>query len=347
MELKLKDAASFLGGKLTGNGELIISGLAKIEEAKTGDLTFLYLPAYEKHFPYTKASAIIVKNGFDKSRDDISYIELDEPNKAFFKLIKKFFTPEIKLSGIHQSAYIYPNVETSENLSLGRNVVISEGCKIGKNVKIFHNTVIHNDVVIGDDCLIYSNVTIREGSVIGNRCIIHSGTVIGADGFGFEVQPDKSFVKVPQIGNVVIEDDVEIGSNSTIDRASLGSTVIGKGSKIDNLVQIAHNVELGKNTIISAQAGISGSTKVGDNCYILGQVGITGHVEIADDVILIAQAGVSKSITKAGKYFGSPAKELKNAFQIEAHIRNLPSYSEKLKTLEKELKELKEKLDPK
>lgn len=345
MDLKLKDAAGFLGGTLSGNGELVITGLAKIEEAKPGDLTFLYLPAYEKYFPETKAAAIIVKTGFNKTRDDISYIEVEQPNKAFFKLISKFFTPDIKLSGIDKTAFVFPGVQLGADVAIGRNVVISEGCKIGSNVKIFHNTVIHNDVTIGDDCLIYGNVTIREGCVIGNRCIIHSGTVIGSDGFGFEQQPDKSFIKVPQVGNVIIEDDVEIGSNTSVDRASLGSTVIGKGSKIDNLVQIAHNVVLGKNTIISAQAGISGSTKLGDNCFILGQVGLTGHIEVANDVVLIAQSGVSKSISKPGTYFGTPAKEIKQAFQIEAHIRNLPSYADKIKTLEKELKELKEKLN--
>lgn len=346
MELRLKDAASFIGGKLSGDENLIIKGLAKIDEAKQDDITFLYLPAYEKYFPYTKASAIIVKTDFNQTRQDISYIECDEPNKAFFKLVNKFFTSNIKLSGIDETAFIHPSVEYGEGLSVGKNVVISEGCVLGKNVKIYHNTVVHENVNLGDDCLIYSNVTIREDSKIGNRCIVHSGAVIGSDGFGYEQQPDKRFIKIPQIGNVVIEDDVEIGSNSSIDRASLGSTLIKKGSKIDNLVQVAHNVVLGYNTIISAQAGISGSTKVGNNCFILGQAGLTGHIEIADDVILIAQAGVSKSIKKAGSYFGSPAKEAKTAFQLEAHIRNLPNYSEKIKELEKELKEIKGKLNP-
>lgn len=344
MEIKLKDAASFIGGKLSGDENLVIKGLAKIEEAKEGDITFLYLPAYDKYFPETEASAIIVKNGFNKNRDDISYIETEEPNKAFFKLVNKFFTTQLNLTGIDPTAYIHPSVKYGEGLVIGRNVVISEGCILGKNVKIYHNTVLHANVDLGDDCIIYSNVTLREDSKIGHRCIIHSGTVIGSDGFGYEQQTDKTFLKIPQVGNVVIEDDVEIGSNTTIDRASLGSTLIKKGSKIDNLVQVAHNVVLGNNTIISAQAGISGSTKVGDNCFILGQVGLTGHIEVADDVILIAQAGVSKSIKKAGTYFGTPAKEAKTAFQLEAHIRNLPGYAERIKALEKEIAALKESL---
>ena len=226
-------------------------------------------------------------------------------------------------------------------------MVISRGCRIGKNVKIFHNTVLLEDVEIGDDCLIFQNVSVREKCKIGNRVIIHSGTVIGSDGFGFEPDKEGRFHKIPQIGNVIIEDDVELGSNVSIDRASIGSTVIKRGVKVDNLVQIAHNVYIGEDTIISAQAGISGSTKVGKNCFILGQAGLTGHIEIADNVILIAQSGVSKSITKAGTYFGYPAKELKTAYKLESHIRNLPEYAKKITELEKELKMLKEKLGDK
>jgi len=342
MKVTLKDIAFFIGGRITGNEELNINSLAKIEEAEPGDLTFLYLPQYEKYFPSTRASAIIVKPEFNKSRDDISYVEVADPNKAFFKLIRNFFPPAYPLEGIDKTAFVHPKVLLGENVALGRNIVISEGCKLGDNVKVFHNTVLLQDVEIGDDCLIFQNVSIREKCKIGNRVIIHPGTVIGSDGFGFEPDNDGTFHKIPQIGNVIIEDDVELGSNVSIDRASLGSTIIKKGVKVDNLVQIAHNVVIGENTIISAQAGISGSTKVGKNCFILGQVGLTGHIEIADNVILIAQSGVSKSIKKAGTYFGSPAKEIKTAYKLESHIRNLQEYADRISELEKEVKRLKE-----
>ncbi len=347
MKITLKDIAVYIGGEITGIEELEINSLAKIEEAKPGDLTFLYLSQYEKYFPSTKASAIIVKPGFLKSRDDISYIEVADPNKAFFKLVRKFFPPSYPLDGIDETAFVHPSAKLGSNVSLGKNVVISEGCILGNNVKIFHNTVLLQDVEIGDDCLIFQNVSIREKCRIGNRVIIHPGTVIGSDGFGFEPDDEGKFHKIPQIGNVIIEDDVELGSNVSIDRASIGSTLIKKGAKIDNLVQVAHNVVVGENTIISAQAGISGSTKVGKNCFILGQVGLTGHIEIADNVILIAQAGVSKSITKAGTYFGSPAKEVKTAFKLESHIRNLPEYVKKISELEAEIKNLKALIDKK
>ena len=344
MKVNLQEIADFIGGKITGKSDVEIKSLAKIEEAIPGDLTFLYLAHYEKFFPETKASAILVKPGFEKTRSDISYIEVPDPNKAFFKLVRKFFHPSFPLEGIDETAYVHPSAILGENVAIGRNVIISEGCKIGNNTKIFHNTVLLENVEVGEDSLIFQNVSIRENCKIGSRFIAHSGTVIGSDGFGFEPDEQGMFHKIPQIGNVIIEDDVELGSNVSIDRASIGSTVLKRGVKVDNLVQIAHNVTIGENTVISAQAGISGSTKVGKNCFILGQVGLTGHIEIADNVILIAQSGVSKSITKAGTYFGSPAKEIKTAFKLESHIRNLPDYVKKISNLEKEIKELKEQI---
>jgi UDP-3-O-[3-hydroxymyristoyl] glucosamine N-acyltransferase len=345
MRLLLQEISDFIGGKITGNGNLEIKNLAKIEEAQPGDLTFLYLPAYEKFLSSTMASAVIVKTGFKKKRDDISYIEAEEPNKAFFKLVSRYFAPDFPLKGIDPSAFIDPSAKIGKNFAAGKNVVISAGCSIGDNVKIYHNTVILEDVEIGNDCLVFQNISIREKCKIGDRCIIHANTVIGSDGFGYDQDENGVFQKIPQIGNVVIESDVEIGSNVSIDRASIGSTLIKRGTKIDNLTQIAHNVVIGEDTIISSQVGISGSTKVGNHCFILGQVGLTGHIEIGNKVILIAQSGVSKSILKEGTYFGSPAKEVKTAFQIEAHIRNLPKYSEKITQLEKQIKEIHAKLD--
>jgi len=204
-----------------------------------------------------------------------------------------------------------------------------------------------NNVEIGNNSLIYQNVSIRENSKIGNRVIIHSGTVIGSDGFGFNPDENGVYKKVPQIGNVIIEDDVELGSNVSVDRAAVGSTIIKRGAKVDNLVQIAHNVMVGEDTVIASQTGISGSTKIGNHCILAGQVGIVGHIEINDNVIIMAKTGIPKSIKKPGKYFGYPAKELQTALRLEAHIRNLPNYVDKIKNLESEINLLKERLDKK
>lgn len=340
--LKVKDIAEFIGGNVTGNNETVIDSVAKIQEAKSGDLTLLYLPSFEKFFSSTRADAILVKKGFNKIRNDITYIEVDEPEKAFARIITRFFKPEITISGIDETAFVHNSVTLGKNVSLGKNVVVSAGCKIGDNVKIYHNSVVYENVEIGNDVIIYSNVNIRENCKIGNRVILHCGSVIGADGFGYSTDEKGVYHKIPQIGNVILEDDVEVGANATIDRAAMGSTLVGKGVKIDNLVMIAHNVTIGENTVMSAQVGISGSTNVGKNNILAGQVGVAGHLEIGDGVVLLAQAGVSKSIPKAGYYFGSPAKEVKTAKRIEGHIRNLPEYSERIKLLEEDLKKLKE-----
>lgn len=344
MEISLKDAADFIGGKVYGNELLSIRNLAKIEDALPGDLTFLYLPAYYKHFPSTKASAIIVKPDFERTRDDISYIVVNNPNIGFQKIIMHFFKHEIKHFGIDATAFVHPSVKLGANVSIGKNVVISENCEIGEGTVILHNTTILENVKIGSNTLIYSNVAIREDCFIGNNVVIHSGTVIGADGFGFQPDEKGVFHKIPQIGNVIIEDNVELGSNVSVDRAALGSTIIMQGTKIDNLVQVAHNVVIGRNTVISGQTGISGSAKVGNNCMIGGQVGLAGHLEIGDMVQIGAQSGIHKSISKPGVYMGYPAIELKKFFKLNAHIHNLSEYVDKIKALEKKLQELEEKI---
>ena len=345
MPLKLSDIADLINGKITGNSSLDITGLAKIEEAGPGELTFLYLPAYEKYFSTTRASAIIVKPGFNKTRNDINYIEAGDPNKAFFKVLIHFFSPQFKLSGIDPTASVSPDSKMGKNVALGKNVVISAGCSIGDNTKIYHNTVVLENSKIGSNGLIFQNVSIRENTIIGDNVVIHPGAVLGSDGFGFYTDESGRYHKIPQIGNVVIEDDVEIGANVTIDRASLGSTIVKRGVKLDNMVQVAHNVVVGEDTVISAQTGISGSTRIGKNCMIAGQVGIVGHIEIADKVILIAQSGVSKGISKPGTYFGSPAKEFRHALKLEGHIRNLPEYADKIRHLEQQITELQAKID--
>ena len=347
LNVSLKKISEFVSGKLTGDENFLITSLARIEEARKGELTFLYLPAYEKFLETTSASAIIVKNGFNKTRKDISYIEVDHPEKAFTSLIVNLFSQKTNLDGIDISSFVHQTAKLGTNVSLGKNVVVSANCILGNNVKIFHNSVLLENVEVGNDSIIYQNVSIREDCKVGKRVIIHAGAVIGADGFGYQKNDKGVYNKVPQIGNVVLEDDVEIGANTTIDRAALGSTVIKKGAKIDNLVQIAHNVSVGNNTVMSAQSGVSGSVKIGDNVIIAGQVGIAGHLEITDNVVLMAQSGVPKTISKPGLYFGYPAKEAKKAKILEAHIRNFPEYVERIKKLEEEVKKLKEELSQK
>jgi len=342
VNIKLTDIAKLVDGKMTGDTEVIINSVARIDEAGKGDLTFLYLQNFEKYFATTGASAILVKPEFNKTRDDISYIEVNEPEIAFNKILVHFFTKDLILEGVDETAFVHSSSVLGKNVGLGKNVVIGPNCKIGNNVKIFHNSVLLDDVEVGDNSIIYQNVSIREESKIGRDVIIHAGAVIGSDGFGYRKDDKGVYHKVPQIGNVILEDDVEIGANTTIDRAALGSTIVKKGTKIDNLVQIAHNVSVGSNTVMSAQSGVSGSVKIGDNVIIAGQVGIAGHLEITDNVVLMAQSGVPKSILKPGLYFGYPAKAAKTAKILEAHFRNFPEYVERIKKLEEEIKKLKE-----
>jgi len=344
MMISVKEAATLVGGKIIGDDNSSFNGIAKIEEAQKGEMSFLYRHQYFKFLKTTNASVLLASEDAPKDRNDITYIVVENPNLAFQKIISKYFDKRTKLGGIDSTAFISESAALGENVTLGKNVVISENCKIGSNTTIFHNSVILDDTVIGEDVIIYPNVTVREGTTIGDRVIIHPGVVVGSDGFGFSPNEKGELNKIPQIGNVNIEDDVEIGSNTTIDRAALGTTVIRKGAKIDNLVQIAHNVEIGEWTAISAQTGISGSTKVGAHCIFGGQVGLADHLEVTDNVMIGAQSGVPKSITKPGKYFGFPIKELGAALRTEGHIRNLPNYAKKIKELEKKLKELTEKL---
>ncbi len=344
MKIKVKDVADLIGGIVIGNPDCEILNVSKIQESEEGDLTFLYLPSYSKYLEATKASAVIVASDQEKLRDDITYIETEKPDVALQLVIRTFFKPEINLSGIDESAFVDETVKLGSNVAIGRNVVVAPGCVIGDGTVIYHNTVLMENVEIGSNTLLYPNITVRENCIIGSNSIIHSGTVIGSDGFGYSPRKEGGYDKVPQIGNVIIGDNVELGSNVSIDRAAMGSTIIKNGAKIDNLVQIAHNVEVGEDTAISSQVGIAGSTKTGKNCILAGQVGITGHIEITDGVIIGAQSGISKSILKPGKYFGYPAKEMGQSLRQEGHIRNLPKYAEKIKILEKEIELLKQHL---
>lgn len=344
MKILLKEAADLVGGVVIGNPEITLTGIAKIEEAKEGELTFLYLPSYEKFLATTKASAVLIDPKFAKGRADLSYIEVENPNVALQKIVITYLKPEIGINGIDPSAFVHPTAQVGKNVTLGKNVVVSKGCILGEGTIIHHNSVLLENVKVGNDCLIYPNVSIRENCVLGNNVIIHSNTCVGSDGFGY-IQDEKGFsTKVLQIGNVILEDDVELGSNVSVDRATIGSTILRKGVKVDNLVQIAHNVDIGENSIIISQSGISGSTTLGKNCILAGQVGVVGHIEIADGVTITAQSGVSKSINKPGRYRGSPVAPLTETLRTEAHIKNLPSYAEKIKKLEEKIASLEVKI---
>ncbi len=345
MKISIKDAAKLVDGKIIGDANLFFSNIARIDQAHKGELSFLYLSSYEKYLNTTNASIVIVNPNIETHRKDLTYIVVDDPNNAFHKIVSKYFMPKVNLKGIDKSAFVDATAIVGQNVAIGKNVVISKNCIIGDNTKIFHNSVIMENVKIGNNTLIYPNVTIREKCKIGNFVILHPGVVIGSDGFGFSPDEKGIYHKIPQIGNVVIKNDVEIGANVTIDRAAIGSTVINKGVKLDNLIQIAHNVEVGEHTVISAQSGVSGSTKIGKHCILAGQVGTVGHIEITDNVIIGAQSGVSKAIKKPGKYFGYPAKEWSTSLRLEAHIRSLPKYAGRINELEKEIENLKKQLN--
>jgi UDP-3-O-[3-hydroxymyristoyl] glucosamine N-acyltransferase len=337
------EAAELTGAVITGPADTVIHRLAKIEDAGSGDLSFLERDIYAKFYGTTKASVLFVKPGFNKSRSEITYLEVKNPYLSFVAVLNRYFAPEFRLTGISPSAYIDPTAKIGTNCAIGQNVVIEANCMIGDNAKIFHNTVISRDTKIGNNALIFQNVSIREECIIGDNVIIHPGAVVGSDGFGFVRDSAGVYNKVWQKGNVIIEDDVELGSNVCIDRAAMGSTIIRKGVKMDNLIQIAHGAEIGENSVLSALSGVAGSSILGKNCIVAAQVGIADHLRVTDGAIILAQSGVSRSIDKPGMYFGYPAKEHRLAQRLEVHTRNLPEYADRIKALEKKIAELEEK----
>ncbi|MBE2281242.1 MAG: UDP-3-O-(3-hydroxymyristoyl)glucosamine N-acyltransferase [Ignavibacteriaceae bacterium] len=338
--IALAEIALFTGASYESNGDYTVKNVGSLEHGVAGDLTYLSGGSYFKFYETTSASFIFVKNDFTPTRTDLIHLFVEKPEKAFLAVLEKYYFKYPALSGVSKSAFIHSSANCGEGLAAGENIVISAGCVIGTNLRIFHNSVILDNCTIGNNCLIFPNVTIREGVVIGDNVVIHSGAVIGADGFGYANNSDGSKIKIPQVGNVIIEDDVEIGANTTIDRAALGSTIIRKGVKLDNLVQIAHNVQIGENSAISSQSGVSGSSKMGKNCILAGQVGIADHIDLADGVIIAAKSGVSKSIKESGIYWGIPAKEIRNSKRLEAHFRGLPEMSDTVADLKRRIEEL-------
>ncbi len=337
MKFTVNQIANLIDGEVEGDGEIVVNNLSKIEEGKAGSISFLSNMKYEQFVYSTLVSAIIVnKNFVPKTPLIVTLIRVEDSYVAFTKLLlayQKIITqPKV---GIEQPTFIASNVEFGENLYLGPFSYLGAGVKIGKNVQIFPNVTIHENVQIGDDTIIYSGVKIYKDTVIGKNCIVHSNVVIGSDGFGFAPQSDGQFVAIPQLGNVIIKDNVSIGACSTIDRATLGSTILHEGVKIDNLVQVAHNVEIGKNTVIASQTGIAGSTKIGENCIIGGQVGFSGHLKIASKTTITGKTGVTKNVLKEGYIIsGVPAMEHKLYLKSVLLLKKLPDLEKRLISIE-------------
>ena len=338
MMLTAEKIAQFTGGKVVGDLNTAITNVAKIEEATTGDLAFVGNPKYEHYVYETKASVVFVKLGFEPQQAvNCTLIKSAHPYLSFCQVLDQYFNPISHPTGVENLSFIAAGVAVDESSYIGAFAYIAEGVKLGKGVKIYPNCVIGKNCEVGDNTIIYAGTQVMPECKIGNDCIIHSGTVIGSDGFGHAPMPDGSFAKIPQVGNVIIENNVEIGSNCSIDRATMGSTIIRNGVKLDNLIQVAHNVEIGENTVIAAQTGISGSTKLGERCMIGGQVGFVGHITVANGTQIGAQSGIQKAIKQENQAFiGSPSMPLREAFKTQVLVRNLPKLNERLTKLEKE-----------
>lgn len=348
MEFSATQIAQLLEGDIEGDNNVSVNNLSKIEEGKTGTLSFLANLKYEPYLYTTEASVVIVDKSFSPSSEipkTCTLIKVESAQAAFAKLLEMYNEINRDEIGIHPKSFTEKSATVGENVLLGAFVYVGKNVKIGNNVKIYPNSYIGNNVTIGDNTIIFSGVKVYSDCIIGKSCTLHSGVILGGDGFGFVPNSENNYSKVPQIGNAILEDHVEIGSNTTIDRATLGSTIIRKGAKIDNLIQIAHNVEIGENTVIAAQTGVAGSTKIGKNCMIGGQVGIVGHLKIADGVKIAAQSGIGNSITEENSIWqGSPAFNIGDYKRSYVMFRSLPKLKQKIDSLQKELKELKQAL---
>ena len=343
MQFTAAQISALVQGKIDGNPDATVSSFGKIEEADSGQLSFLANPKYEDYLYTTGASIVIISDSYELRQPvSATLIRVKDAYSAFAQLLSQYQQMvNQQMKGIQQPSFIPQSVTLGEDVFVGAFCYLGEDVKVGNGTKIYPNTYIGDGVRLGDNCIIHPGVKIYYGCVLGNNVTIHAGTIIGSDGFGFAPQADGSYKKVPQIGNVLIEDNVEIGANTTIDRATMGSTVIKSGAKLDNLIQIAHNVEVGNSTVIAAQAGVSGSTKIGNNVMIGGQAGLVGHIQIADGAKINAQSGVSKSLkTPYAAVTGSPAYDYTSALRSQAVFRNLPEMEKRLQELEELIKQL-------
>ncbi len=343
MEFSAAQIAQIVGGTIEGNPEMSVSSFGKIEEATKGQLAFLANPKYEE-FLYTTAADIIIINETQVLKEPLNatLIKVPDAYSAFASLLRQYQKLQAQqVVGIQEPAFIHATVKKGDNIFIGAFAYLGENVIIGDGAKIYPNAYIGNNAVIGSNSIIHPGVVIYHDCIIGSKVVIHAGTVIGGDGFGFAPQHDGSFKKVPQMGNVIIEDGVEIGSNTTIDRATIGSTIIRSGAKLDNLLQIAHNVEIGCNTVVAALTGISGSTKIGNNVMIGGQAGIVGHIQIADGTKINAKSGVSKSIlTPNTAVTGTPASDYTSNLRTQALVRKLPELEKRVRELEELVKKM-------
>lgn len=338
MKFTAAQIAGILEGEVVGNPEAEVFKLSKIEEGTEGSLTFLANPKYVNFIYTTAATITIVNNDFIPENDlTTTLIKVEDAYQSFSKLLEYYNQVKLMKSGIEQPSVISENVTYGKQLYLGSFSYIGKNVTIGNNVKIYPNCFIGDNVTIGDNCIFFAGVKIYSETEIGNNCNFHSGCVVGSDGFGFAPTEDGTFSKIPQIGNVIIEDDVEIGANTTIDRATLGITLIRKGVKLDNHIQVAHNVEIGENTVIAAQTGIAGSTKIGSNCLIGGQVGIAGHITIGNNVRIQAQSGVGKNVADGEVLQGSPSFGYADYSKSYVHFRNLPKIVADIEELKKNI----------
>ena len=338
MKFTAAQIAELLNGTVDGNPDTEVDKLAKIEEGTEGSLTFLSNPKYTSYIYSTNASIAIVSDNFSIDQDiTTTLIRVKDPYKAFSTLLEYYNQVKLNKSGIEEPSYIADSAKYGDNIYLGAFSYLGKNVKIGNDVKIYPNTYIGDNVTIGDDTIIFSGVKIYSETIIGKSCVFHAGVVVGADGFGFSPNDNGEYNKVPQIGNVIIEDNVDIGAGTTIDRATLGSTIIRCGVKLDNQIQIAHNVEIGTNTAIAAQTGIAGSTKIGKNCLIGGQVGFAGHLTIGDRVKIQAQSGIGRNIADDEVIQGSPAFGYGDYNKSYVHFKNLPKIVDRLNKLEKKI----------
>jgi len=344
MQLTAAQIAVLVNGKVDGNADIAVDSFGKIEEAQQGQLAFLANPKYKDFLYTTKASIIIVNNTQEiKQPITATLIKVPDAYSAFATLLDKYQQIQQQLTGIQQPVYIDATAKIGDNVFIGAFAYIGKNVVVGDGTKIYPSTFIGDNVTIAQHTILHPGVKIYHDCIIGSNVTIHAGSVIGADGFGFAPQADGSFKKVPQIGNVLIEDNVEIGSNSCIDRATIGSTIIKSGAKLDNLLQIAHNVEVGNNTVIAAQTGVSGSTKIGNNVMIGGQAGLAGHLIIGDGAKINAQTGVGKAVKPGTSVTGTPFDEFRKYMRNQAFVRSLPQMEKRLKELEALVKELRKK----
>ena len=346
MEFTAQQIAEFIHGVVEGNPLVKVSNFSKIEEGKLGTLSFLSNPKYSHYIYESDASIILVNKDFTPERSvKATLIRVENAYESLAVLLTLVEKTKTKKRGISPLAYISPSAQIDDDIYIAPFVFIGDNVKVEKNVSIYSGCSIGDNVVLGESVTVYAGVKIYSDCKIGKNCILHSGVVIGSDGFGFAPKEDGTYMKIPQTGNVILEDDVEIGANSTIDRATLGSTIIRKGVKIDNLVQIAHNVEIGENTVIASQSGVAGSTKVGKQCTLAGQVGIVGHLHIADGTIIAGQTGVHNSVKKSGQILmGYPAIPLHDFQRSAIVFKSLPELQRMVYALQNKIEELEKKI---